>query len=221
MNGAIEAVIFDMDGVLIDSEPLWRRAMVKGFGENGLEISEDECRKTTGKRLEEVVRFWLNMAGMSAKLEPKITRDIVHELIHLIQTEGKAMPGAFDTLRVAKLQGFKIGLATSSAEEILNAVLHKLEARAFFDAVISAEHLPHAKPHPEVFMRCAELLGIEYCRCVVIEDSVNGVIAGKSAQMTVIAVPDAEHLHVAAFAVADYRCERLSDAIPIITALKG
>ena len=221
MHKTIKALIFDMDGVIIDSEPLWRRAMVKAFGENGLKITEDECRKTTGKRLIEVIYYWLEQRQLPRNLAAKIEADTEKELIRLIHAEGEGMPGFFEVLLAAKTGGLKIGLATSSSQNIMQAVLQKLEIKSDFNAVLSAQNLPFAKPHPQVFMDCANLLQVPVGECMVIEDSVNGVIAGKAAQMVVVAVPEADHLKMPAFGVADYLCQHLTDVLPTIAALKA
>lgn len=219
MFGPIKAVIFDMDGVLIDSEPLWRRAMIKGFGENGLFLTEADCRKTTGQRLNEVIHFWLRQSNLPLSLAAKIEQDIVRDLIELIEIEGKAMEGVQLALAACLDNKLKLGLATSSSVEILNAVLDKLQISHHFHAILSAQNLKYGKPHPEVFIQCASLLGVEVHHCLVIEDSVNGVIAAKAAQMRVIAVPDNEHKNLPQFAVADFCFNHLSESKKIIDKL--
>jgi len=219
MHLPIKAVIFDMDGVLIDSEPLWRRAMIKGFGENGIVITEAQCRQTTGQRLNEVVQLWVHKQQMPAEMTAKIEQDIVRDLIELIDQEGKSMSGANKAIETCENCNLKIGLATSSSVLILEAVLNKLQISHHFDAVLSAQNLKHAKPHPEVFINCAELLGVKPQECLVIEDSVNGIVAAKAAQMQVIAVPDEEHKNLKQFALADYFCNHLEETELIIRKL--
>ena len=105
----------------------------------------------------------------------------------------------------------------------MNAVLRKLQIRNKFQSVVSAEHLRYGKPHPEVFLTCAEQLGVGPARCLVIEDSLNGVVAAKAASMRVIAVPDDEHLHadkqrVQQFTLADHQAPNLRAALQVITS---
>lgn len=219
MQGPIKAVIFDMDGVLIDSEPLWRRAMIKGFGENGIKMTEADCRKTTGLRLKEVIALWLEHHQMSPLLVNKIETDIMKDLIALIENEGQAMPGASQLIETCNQLQLKVGLATSSSVQMMDAVLHKLQIKHQFHAILSAEDLRHGKPHPEVFINCANFIGVKPQDCLVIEDSVNGVIAAKAAQMRVVAVPDEEHKTLKQFAVADYFCNQLLEAENIIKNL--
>jgi sugar-phosphatase len=219
MHKAIEAVIFDMDGVLIDSEPLWRRAMIKGFGENGIFITESECRKTTGQRLKEVVTFWLDYHKISSNLVDKVEADIVKDLIDLINKEGQPIQGVNEIIELCNELNLKVGLATSSSIKIMDAVLNKLQIKHQFHAILSAQDLRHGKPHPEVFINCAHFIGVNPNACLAIEDSVNGVIAAKAAQMRVIAVPDEEHKTLKQFAVADYFCHQLLEAEKIIRSL--
>jgi sugar-phosphatase len=223
MKGATAAVIFDMDGVLINSEPLWRRAMVKGFAEYGMPVTEDECRSTMGMRFKEVIQLWLQRFSKDSSLLPAVERRVMDLLLNLIETEGKALEGVYELLEFCDRKALKCGLATSSSEELMNAVLHKLQIKNKFQSVVSAEHLRYGKPHPEVFLKCAEQLGVEPGRCLVIEDSLNGVVAAKAASMRVIAVPDDEHLHadkqrVQQFTLADHQAPDLRVALEVITS---
>lgn len=203
----LKAVIFDMDGVLVDSEPLWRKAMVIGFNRAGIPFTEEDCRKTTGMRFKEVVEIWLNHFNIKTITVSDLENQVLDILVNLIETEGKPMPGILESLVYAREKGLKTGLATSSSNRLLNAVLLKLQIEKLFDAIVSAEFMPYGKPHPEVFLVCAQKLDVHPTECLVVEDSVNGVVAAKAAQMKVIAVPDAEHNHLKQFAVADYFCK--------------
>ena len=215
------AVIFDMDGVLINSEPLWRRAMVKGFAEFGMPATEDECRSTMGMRFREVIQLWLTRFKKEQSLVSAVERRVIDLLLHFIETEGEPLEGVSELLDYCDKNSLKCGLATSSSEELMNAVLNKLGIRNRFRAVVSAEHLQYGKPHPEVFLKCAGELGCSPAECLVIEDSLNGVVAAKAASMRVIAVPDDEQLladkqRVQQFTLADHRAQNLTEALEII-----
>lgn len=197
------AVIFDMDGVIIDSEPLWRKAMIRGFTDFGVEFTEDDCRKTTGMRLNEVIKYWNKLHPEKLKDQQLVNHSIINYLINLINQEGKAMPGLMELLEFIKSNGIKIGLSTSSDHILIDTILNKLEITHYFNEVISAQHLKYGKPHPEVFLSCAEKLEIHPMDCMVIEDSINGIISGKAAQMHVIAIPDPEHINNVKFNIAD------------------
>lgn len=213
MFGPPKALIFDMDGVLIDSEPLWRKAMIIGFNKVGMRFTEEDCRKTTGMRFREVVDLWLNHYNILGVDPIQLEKEVLDILISLIETEGEAMPGAIDVFNYAKSLHLKIGLATSSSMRLVNAVLKKLELDSSFDAIVSAELMVYGKPHPEVFLVCAHQLRVLPRECVVIEDSVNGVIAAKASQMRVFAIPDGEHRYMKQFGVADHFCENMNEVL--------
>lgn len=213
MQRSLEAVIFDMDGVLIDSEPLWRQAMIKGFGEAGITLSEEDCRKTMGLRIQEVIRYWIGFYKKPEINPLKLEQTVMDLLLDLIDREGEAIKGIPELIAFCKTKGLKMGLATSSSNVLMNAVLKKLNLGSSLDSRISAEHLQYGKPHPEVFLQCAGLLSTDPQRCVVIEDSLNGVIAGKAARMLVVAVPEDKFQKTDKFIVADHVCMDMGEVL--------
>jgi sugar-phosphatase len=189
----MKAIIFDMDGVLIDSEPLWKIAEIKGFGKVGLDLTQTDCEETVGLRIDEVVKMWYQKNPWKGATCEEVTIDIVTILIEEIKKNGMALPGVKEALEICEKAGLKIGLATSSYHNIIEAVLDKLDIRHYFETIHSAEYEKFGKPHPAVFLTAAEKLGVDPLECLVIEDSLNGVIAGKAARMKVIAVPEKSH----------------------------
>jgi sugar-phosphatase len=115
MTEALKAVIFDMDGVLIDSEHLWRRAMIEGFAEYGITVTENECRKTMGMRIGEVVQWWLRHLYKPAETAPHLEKRIVQLLMTLIGSEGRPIAGIPELIDFCKSRGLLVGLATSSS----------------------------------------------------------------------------------------------------------
>lgn len=206
-----KAIIFDMDGLLIDSEPLWKIAEIEGFAKVGLDVTAKSLEESVGLRIDEVVKIWHEKYKWSNKSVEEVTDDIVSILIREIKAQGKALPGVLDTLKLVKQQGYKVGLATSSYQRIVDAVLDKLDIAQYFDVCHSAEFETHGKPHPAVFMSTADLLGIKHTNCLVFEDSLNGVIAGKSARMKVIAVPEKSHSHNSKLIIADKIIDSLQE----------
>ena len=219
MQSKIKAIIFDMDGVIIDSEPLWRRAMVKGFGNKGILFTEEDCRKTTGMRFKEVTEIWIKHHNPVNVTPLQLENEVMEILIDLINKEGNIIEGVEEIFNHAKKEKLKIGLATSSSHRLMDVVLKKLNLENKFDAAVSAEFMINGKPHPEVFLFCADKLQIPPTECLVIEDSVNGVIAAKAAQMKVIAVPDAEHKHLKGFDAADYQEQNMQEVLTVIRQL--
>lgn len=204
-----------MDGVIIDSEPLWRIAMIKGFNDIGIEFTDEDCRKTTGMRFKEVVEHWFNHHKITHSTPIQLNDNVINNLIELIKRDGSAMPGAVELLEFFRSKKFPIGLATSSNHILIEAVLTKTQTALYFNEVTSAEFLQNGKPHPEVFLKCSENLKIAPENCLVIEDSVNGVKAGKAAGMTVVAVPDKEHWNDDRFGIADHKLNNLADVIKL------
>jgi mannitol-1-/sugar-/sorbitol-6-/2-deoxyglucose-6-phosphatase len=215
MLTGIKAIIFDMDGVIIDSEPLWRRAMIQSFNEIGIPFTDDECRMTTGLRFIEVAEFWFTTHNVTHMTIFEFDHLVISRLCDLIRSEGKLMKGVDQALQYFKKQGYKIALGTSSNVLLMNTVIDELGIRNYFDAVCSAQHLEFGKPHPEVFLNCAKELQVKPNECLVIEDSVNGVIAAKAAQMKTLAIPEEENWNNPKFAIADYKLHSLVDFLVI------
>lgn len=182
-----------MDGVLIDSEPLWREAEKNVFSTYGIHLTDDMCRSTAGLRIDEVTRLWLNRFDKDVNFEKELSARIVENLVTLVKKRGNPMPGAVDSVQFFKQNGWKIGLASSSWMQIIEAVIERLELQSVFEAVFSAEGLPYGKPHPEVYLKAAAAMQVGPVNCLVIEDSFHGALAGLAARMKVIAVPEAEN----------------------------
>lgn len=205
----ITAVIFDMDGLLIDSEPFWREAEMKVFIGYGIKLSETECRKTMGMRIDEVVKYW-SLIYPEAQLNiSKIANEIIQEVIALVNKKGKELPGVIKTIRFFKDKGFKIAVASASNFELINTVVDKLGIREYFDHIESAEKLKYGKPHPEVFLTTAQKLNVEPMQCLVFEDSIFGVIAARAAHMKVVAVPDKANFEHTDYAIAHLKIPSL------------
>jgi HAD superfamily hydrolase (TIGR01509 family) len=187
---ALDAVIFDMDGVLIDSEPLWRRAEIERFAAVGLHLTEETVRQTMGRRIDEVVAHWYERRPWPDADLPGLAAGIVDRVIDLIESEGKALPGVERAVRLCEELGLRLGVASSSPPRLVDAVLRVLGVEAAFEAVCSAVDEDYGKPHPQVFLSTAARLGVEPERCLVIEDSFNGMIAALAARMRCLVVPE-------------------------------
>lgn len=207
----MKAVIFDMDGVLIDSEPLWKIAEVEAFAKVGLDLTHTDCEETVGLRIDEVVQMWHDKVKWTSKSVKEVETDIVDILIREIRKQGKALTGVLEALQRISAAGYKIGLATSSYQRIIDVVVEKLEIGHYFEVMHSAEHELNGKPHPAVFLNCAKKLNIHPKDCLVIEDSFNGVLAGKSARMKVVAIPEKSHQSDPRLVIADTILDSLND----------
>ena len=211
----IDTVIFDMDGVLINSEPFWKEVEIKIFATVGIDFVAVGGEKTVGLRIDEVVDYWYGLYPWKQKTKAAVVAEIMSEMTHVIATKGKAMNGVVELLDYLKNEGYKIGLATSSYEVLLQATLKVLGIEAYFKVTNSAQTLTYGKPHPEIYIKTASDLQAAPENCLVIEDSLNGVIAGKAAKMNVIAVPDRTHSYEPKIALADKICNDLVEVIAL------
>lgn len=210
---AIEAVIFDMDGLLVDSEPLWRRAEVEIFGSGGLAITPEDCKTTMGLRLDDVVRTRLpHLAGPSPQAIAErhlVEEHILVRVIELVRAEGQAKAGARAAVDFARARGVAVALASSSPLRLIHATLERIGLADRFLFVHSAEAEPFGKPHPAVYLTTSARLGVAPERCVAIEDSLRGLVAAKAASMRCVCVPEEA---APGFALADL-------VLPSLTAL--
>jgi HAD superfamily hydrolase (TIGR01509 family) len=188
-----EAVIFDMDGVLIDSEPLWKIAMETVFKEVGCPLTKKDFQITVGLRLDEVILYWYSVVPWENYSVQEVEAKIIARMVDLIHENGCPLPGVVDTIAFLKQKKMKIGLGTSSYEILIQAVLSVLGLETQFDFVHSAENEVYGKPHPAVYLTVAKNLKANPTKCLVIEDSLTGIIAGKAARMTVVAIPEKTH----------------------------
>ena len=186
----VKAVIFDMDGLLIDSEPLWREAEIKVFNSIGLEFNDKMCRETMGMRIDEVVLFWHNQFKWVSPSIDEVANQIVDELVKLILEKGEAMNGVFEALKLLHSKKIPMAIASSSSMKIIGNVVQKLEIAKYFAVIHSAEFETYGKPHPQVFISTAQKLGVNPEDCIVFEDSKNGMIAALAARMQVIVIPE-------------------------------
>jgi mannitol-1-/sugar-/sorbitol-6-/2-deoxyglucose-6-phosphatase len=213
----LRAVIFDMDGLLIDSEPLWVRAEIEVFGSFGVLLAEEDCARTKGLRVDDVVAYWHTRRGFGGASPAEVEARLVARVIELIRAEGRALPGIDAALAAARSEsGRRVALASSSPMPIIQAALQRLGIATAFDVVSSAQSESFGKPHPAIFLRTAERLDVSPLECVVIEDSMTGVLAAKAARMGCIAVPFDHPAHDARFVVADAIVASLDDVTSVL-----
>jgi len=183
-----------MDGLLIDSEPLWQQAGSEMLQQFGVTLTEEEYNLTTGLRTPEWVDYWFTHFTIDKQQAIAAAKLVEETALDKIKKYGIAMPGVEYIMQFFKNNGFQIGLASSSPMRLIDAVIDKLNIRSYLNAITSAEHLPYGKPHPQVFLNCAQLLNVPPTACICFEDSFNGMIAAKAARMKCVVVP-APHVH--------------------------
>ncbi len=207
----MKTAIFDMDGLLIDSEPLWRRAEKRIFGAVGIALTDEMCLETAGLRSDEVVAHWFERYPWQDKQLETVEREVIAGVKQLILTEAEPMAGVHGALESLRAHGFKLGLASSSPHELILVVMDRFRLGPFFSAVCSAADEQNGKPHPAVYLTAAAKLGASPEDCLAFEDSVLGIRSAKSAGMTVVAVPAPEQYDDPRFDIADIRLRSLSE----------
>lgn len=207
----LNTVIFDMDGLLIDSEPLWGEAMDEVFSGMGIHLGKEQFALTTGLRTNEVVDYWYHHLGWEEKSPALVTSEIVALVTRKILSQGSPMEGLEYILDFFKARDFKIGLASSSPMALIMSVLEHVGVRSYFHALYSAEYEDYGKPHPAVYLACARELGSKPIDCIVFEDSVTGLIAAKAARMKTVAVPESHRRGDPRYVLADMRLDSLKE----------
>ncbi|MCA2222190.1 HAD family hydrolase [Nonomuraea aurantiaca] len=183
----MEAVFFDMDGLLVDSEKVWLEIETEVMARLGGEWTLDHQAHLVGGSMERTVAYMLAVSGSS--VAPEDLREwMIDGMVARLADGVAVMPGASELLDAVREEGIPVALVTSSLREIADAVL-KAVGRDRFDAIVTADDVTRTKPDPEPYLTAAELLGVDPVRCVVLEDSPNGVAAATAAGCAVVAVP--------------------------------
>lgn len=209
MQARFPGAVFDLDGLLIDSERIWERAQVEVFSELGLELTLEMQRATTGMRMQETIQVWRGFFPGSALDPGAIGASLVARVGGALRAAGVAKPGAMQALDLCERAGCRLAVASSSPPAVIMAALERLGALRRFHTIVSAEGETHGKPHPAVFLTAAANLGVDPTACIAFEDSVAGVKAAKAAGMHVVAVPEAHNRGRADFVIADRVLETL------------
>jgi HAD superfamily hydrolase (TIGR01509 family) len=213
-----KAVIYDMDGLIIDSEPYWRRSMIAVLGSVGLHLTEEQCAMTTGLRFDHVLDYWYERYPWAHKTVAEVNREVLDRMEEAIMYEAPLLPGVFESIELFRSKGYKLGIASSSAMRLIQACVHRLKGESIFDIVISAEHEEHGKPHPAVFLKAAKAMNINPLHCLVLEDSLLGVIAAKAARMQCVAVPAPQDYDNPKYTIADWKLRSLTEIGNIFSA---
>jgi sugar-phosphatase len=207
----IEAAIFDMDGLLVDSEPFWRKAEMEAFGEVDIHLSENDCRETMGWRLNEVVALWHSRQPWTGPSQAEVEADILKRVSRYILEQATPLPGVMQAIAICRKAGLKTAIASSSPMQLIDSVVTRFNLKDSFQCLHSAQYESYGKPHPAVFINAAQMLGVPAPRCLVFEDSFHGMIAGLAARMKVIVVPAPEDASNLKYGAAHHKIESLLD----------
>jgi len=207
----IEAVILDMDGILIDSERQWQLTERAIFAGLGIDLTDELLMQTRGLRTEEMLAHWSARFNLDGADPEALMQDYDRRMLETMKREVPLMDGARELITMFREQGLPLALATCSTPEHIDAVMEKHGLRDFFDRLVSAAYDMPGKPHPEVYLYTARLLKANPTRCLVFEDSFNGVVAAKAARMKVVAMPDRAEYEQSRFGAADLKVRSLSE----------
>ena len=185
----IEAVVFDMDGVLVDSEPIWREVEGKIFASVGIEVTDEDLFETMGVRVADVVARWHRRSPWDEPSREEVARSIVDGVAEAIQREGAFKKESIRAIDYVDGLGLRLALASSSPMRLIRSVLSIGGLADRFEVVLSAEDEERGKPDPAVYLSAARELGVLPEHCLAVEDSINGVRSAKDAGMVCVAVP--------------------------------
>jgi sugar-phosphatase len=185
----IKAVIFDMDGLLVDSEPLWKRTVAKAYKRIGIDITSVHHREMAGRTTLENAEYFYSRHPWQGPTPQELADSIINDMLVLMKSESRLMPGVHHALQACKKASLPVAIASSSPMLLIDAVVDALKLREHFSHIYSAQFEPHGKPHPGVFLKVAGHFGVAPRDCLVFEDSPAGVLAAKAAGMKCVAVP--------------------------------
>jgi HAD superfamily hydrolase (TIGR01509 family) len=185
---SVEAVIFDLDGVLVDSEHVWDEVREELAHERGGRWHDRAQADMMGMSSVEWSRYMHDVIGLEDPPE-EIDGEVVRRMQARYAEQLPLVPGGIAAVR-RLATGFRLGLASSSNRPLIDAVLSAAGIAALFEATVSSEEVERGKPAPDVYLEAARRLGVEPGRCAAIEDSANGIRAARDAGMRVIAIPN-------------------------------
>jgi mannitol-1-/sugar-/sorbitol-6-/2-deoxyglucose-6-phosphatase len=207
-----EAAIFDMDGLLVDSEPLWHDAEVEILGGLNVPIMATDCRRTKGMFVREVTRYWHERFPWANPSTDDVAVAIVDRVMELVVERGALKPGVDRAIGLCRDHGLALAVASSSEHRLIQLVLERFGLAGEFRFAHSAEEEAYGKPHPAVFLTAASRLGVVPGRCLAWEDAPAGVLAAKAAGMACVAVPEPAEREQPAFGIADAVLGSLEEA---------
>jgi HAD superfamily hydrolase (TIGR01509 family) len=216
MPQPFRAVIFDLDGVLADSEPWWNEIDKKLLGEYGVVYRGEYHRNVLGVSYQLAVEFYKKAFGLTAPTEELMRRrgEIAAEFF---ANRVGLFPSTRQTLEHLRQMNLHLAVATSSVSASARPFLDRYQLTAFFDVIVTGDEIERGKPHPDIYLRAAEKLGVSATECLVIEDALSGIAAGKAAEMRVAAIPDTRFVDAREYEKeANYLLRDLSEIPPLI-----
>jgi HAD superfamily hydrolase (TIGR01509 family) len=208
------AVILDMDGVLVDSEPLAMEAMQQVMARHGVAYSERDNDEFVGRTTPETCRVLRSRHGLATS-EDDLARQYLTARIALTWERPVRMPGVPEVLERLRVTGYRLALASSAEPEAVAATVAMLGIGPLLEAVVSGDQVARGKPAPDIFLEAARRLAVAPDRCLVVEDSRNGLLAAKAAGMACAVIP-CRFTRAHDFTGADYRLDGLPALLPVL-----
>ena len=185
---ALQAVLWDMDGTLVDSEKVWAEVQLALLAELGATWTMEDCLSLIGSDLREAVKVWMARIPDGVITGDELADRMFSEVVEALRREVTFQPGALELLQALRKEEVPCALVSASYRTMIDAVLGHLPPDPF-DVIVAGDEVTLGKPHPEPYLTAAEQLGVDPAHCVVIEDSMTGTQAGTAAGMYVVAVP--------------------------------
>jgi sugar-phosphatase len=207
----LSAVIFDMDGILIDSENLWQQGEKELFAGMGHELGPELLTETRGLVTGEMVDHWVERFGIASVNREELIEVYDRRMVELMRTRVPLMEGAIGALEFFRDLGLPLALASCSTRMHIDATLERHGLHGYFEQVVSAADGMPGKPHPEIYLHTARMLGFDPVDCLALEDSFFGVISAKAARMRVLAMPDPAEYAQKRFHAADLKIRSLTE----------
>ncbi|TDU84034.1 HAD superfamily hydrolase (TIGR01509 family) [Kribbella voronezhensis] len=184
----LRAVLWDMDGTLVDSEPVWARVQIERLTALGATWTVEDCVALVGSDLSHAVDVWMSRIPAGAIEPEELAERMYGEVVAALKEEVVFRPGALELLTALKAEGIPCALVTASYRVMIDAVLSHLPPDPF-DVIVAGDEVSNGKPHPEPYLTAAAELDVDPADCLVIEDSPGGTAAGTAAGAFVLAVP--------------------------------
>ncbi|MDR3125879.1 MAG: HAD-IA family hydrolase [Candidatus Nomurabacteria bacterium] len=208
----IKAAIFDMDGLLIDSEPVWERVELAAFNKVGLPLTKALHDQMRGMSLNDIVDMLLAKHPNTLIFDKsKFIAEVQHQVNAALADQVELLPGAMETINTCRSVGLLTAIASSSPGMIIRTVTDKFDLATKMNSIHSGYNEKVSKPNPAIFLSTARQLGVQPSDCLVFEDAIAGVQAAKAAGMICVAVPDPTMFDYAEYDIADFKLHSLTE----------